>query len=93
MAEIKGALEYAEKRDYALIEQAIRSPRLTVPTLVMLFASASAIALGVFHIYVAGFGTPESHSFRFRATCSTMSRNSRRAKAFSIPATSIWAGC
>ena len=64
MAEIKGALEYAEKRDYALIEQAIRSPRLTVPTLVMLFASASAIALGIFHIYVAGFGTPESHSFR-----------------------------
>ena len=64
MAEIKGALDYAEKRDYALIEQAIRSPRLTLPFLVMLFASALAIALGIFHIYVAGFGTPESHSFR-----------------------------
>jgi TRAP transporter 4TM/12TM fusion protein len=58
------ALQYEEIRDYSLLEQVIRLGGLSVPTAIMLFASSLAIALGMFHIYVAGFGTPESHSFR-----------------------------
>lgn len=58
------ALQYEEIRDYSLLEQVIRLGGLSVPTAIMMFASSLAIALGMFHIYVAGFGTPESHSFR-----------------------------
>jgi len=64
MAETPSPLEYKEVRDYALVEQVLRAPRLTIPTIVMLVASALSVALALFHIYVAGFGTPESHSFR-----------------------------
>ncbi len=56
--------QYEEVRDYSLLEQVIRRGGMSVPMAIMLFASALAIALALFHIYVAGFGTPESHSFR-----------------------------
>jgi TRAP transporter 4TM/12TM fusion protein len=57
-------LEYKEVRDYALLEQAIVNRGLNAPTVVMLTASILAVALALFHLYAAGFGTPESHSFR-----------------------------
>ena len=57
-------LQYKEARDYALIERVLRNRQLTVPQCVMLVASALSVALALFHVYVAGFGTPESHSFR-----------------------------
>ncbi|MCC2097764.1 MAG: TRAP transporter fused permease subunit, partial [Hyphomicrobiales bacterium] len=55
---------YSEPRDYALIERALRAGRYSLPAIIMLAASTLAIALAIFHIYAAGFGTPESHSFR-----------------------------
>jgi len=51
-------------REYALIEEVMRADRINLPMAVMLIASALGITLGLFHIYVAGFGSPESHSFR-----------------------------
>jgi TRAP transporter 4TM/12TM fusion protein len=65
MTDDNTALRYEEVREYSLVEQVLRQGRgLNVPAAVMLIASSLAIALGLFHIYVAGFGTPESHSFR-----------------------------
>lgn len=64
MTDGPASLHYEEIRDYSLLEQVIRLGGLSVPTTIMLFASSLAIALGMFHIYVAGFGTPESHSLR-----------------------------
>ena len=61
---IPNALEYAEKRDYSLLEEVLRAPRLDFPSIVALVASSLAIALAMYHIFVAGFGTPESLSFR-----------------------------
>lgn len=51
-------------REFSLLERVLRASPLGLPQLVMLFASVIAIALALFHIYAAGFGTPESHSFR-----------------------------
>ncbi len=56
--------KYKEPRDYALLERVLRSGGFSLPAIVMLVASALAIALALFHVYAAGFGTPESHSFR-----------------------------
>lgn len=64
MTDAKSVQAYEEPRDYALIERALRAGSIGLPGLVMLAASAIAIALALFHIYAAGFGTPESHSFR-----------------------------
>ncbi len=64
MADKPNPLTYKPVRDYALIEQVLRARRLGPPMVVMLIASALAITLGLYHIYVAGFGSPESHSFR-----------------------------
>jgi TRAP transporter 4TM/12TM fusion protein len=65
MTDDNAAPRYEEVREYSLVEQVLRQGRgLNVPAAVMLIASSLAIALALFHIYVAGFGTPESHSFR-----------------------------
>jgi TRAP transporter 4TM/12TM fusion protein len=64
MSDDKPAYQYIEKREYALIERAVRIHGYPLAKIVMLSASALAIALALFHIFVAGFGTPESHSFR-----------------------------
>lgn len=64
MSDNQSPLQYKEARDYALIERILRRSRLGIPQIVMLTASALSVALALFHVYVAGFGTPESHSFR-----------------------------
>lgn len=64
MTDDASPLQYKEVREYALVERVLRQPRLTIPTVVMLIASALGVALALFHVFVAGFGTPESHSFR-----------------------------
>ena len=55
---------YEEKREYSLLEEVLRARRLDLPSIVALIASSLAIALAMYHIFVAGFGTPESLSFR-----------------------------
>lgn len=63
MSETK-PLQYIEQREYALLEDVLRAKRLDFPSIVALIASSLAIALAMYHIFVAGFGTPESLSFR-----------------------------
>jgi len=58
------AFEYNEIREYAYLENAVVARKISLPTAAMLVFSILAIALALFHLYSAGFGTPESHSFR-----------------------------
>ncbi len=64
MSEPSAKLRYTEQREYALLEDVLRARRFDLPTLVTLIASSLAVALALYHIFVAGFGTPESLSFR-----------------------------
>ena len=64
MAEESGTIEYHEVREYSLLEQCLRDRRASVPFVTMLVASILGISLALFHLFAAGFGTPESHSFR-----------------------------
>lgn len=63
MSEIQ-PIQYEEQREYSLLEEVLRAKRLDLPSILALIASSLAIALAMFHIFVAGFGTPESLSFR-----------------------------
>jgi len=59
------ALEYHEPRQYAVLEEALRRGRGLDPVKALAIAIASlSIALAMFHLFVAVFGTPESRSFR-----------------------------
>ncbi len=58
------SLEYVERREFSLLEEILRAPKFDFPNFVALIASSLAIALAMYHIFVAGFGTPESLSFR-----------------------------
>ena len=57
-------IEYSERREYSLFEQVLRSRHFNLAVLVLTVAAVLSIALGLFHLYVAVFGTPESRSFR-----------------------------
>ena len=58
------SIEYEEQREYSLLEEVLRANRLDFPSIVALITSSLAIALAMYHIFVAGYGTPESLSFR-----------------------------
>ena len=64
MTDSPPALKYEEKREYSLLEEVLRAQRLDLPSIAALVTSSLAIALAMYHIFVAGFGTPESLSFR-----------------------------
>lgn len=64
MTEDKKTIQYGELREYALLEEPLRYPGYSFAKCLMIAASALAIALALFHIFVAGFGTPETLSFR-----------------------------
>jgi TRAP transporter 4TM/12TM fusion protein len=57
-------IKYVERREFSLLEDVLRADRLDLPSILALVASSLAIALAMYHIFVAGFGTPESLSFR-----------------------------
>ncbi|MDJ0982203.1 MAG: TRAP transporter permease [Kiloniellales bacterium] len=57
-------IEYSERREYALLEEVLRAGRLNFAVVVTTVCAVLSIALGLFHLYVAVFGTPESRSFR-----------------------------
>jgi TRAP transporter 4TM/12TM fusion protein len=59
-----GKLQYEERREHSLLENCLRVDRLGLTGWVTLAASTLAIALALFHLFVAGFGTPETLSFR-----------------------------
>jgi TRAP transporter 4TM/12TM fusion protein len=64
MASQAPVLEYHEVREYSFLENLLLARGATVPFVVTLVASILAVALAFFHVYVAAFGTPETHSFR-----------------------------
>jgi TRAP transporter 4TM/12TM fusion protein len=64
MSENSAELRYREQREYSFIEDVLRARRFDLPTVAALIASSLAVALALYHIFVAGFGTPESLSFR-----------------------------
>jgi TRAP transporter 4TM/12TM fusion protein len=64
MADLSQRLEYEEIKEATLLEQALSDRRLCLTTVVALVGTIFAIALAIFHLYVAVFGTPETRSFR-----------------------------
>ena len=57
-------IEYSERREYALLEEVLRAGRFNFAVVVTTVCAVLSISLGLFHLYVAVFGTPESRSFR-----------------------------
>lgn len=64
MDENEKTIQYGEVREYALLEEPLRAPRLDFTKFILIATSTLAVALGLFHLFVAGFGTPETLSFR-----------------------------
>ena len=64
MAEESGIIQYSEVREYSYLEQCLRRREAGKGYFLILVVSVLAISLALFHLFSAGFGTPESHSFR-----------------------------
>ncbi len=60
MASAAAPIEYHETRVYSLLELVLRERALRLTVVVAGVASALSIALALFHLYVAVFGTPET---------------------------------
>jgi TRAP transporter 4TM/12TM fusion protein len=61
---VREQLEYHEKKEISLLESVLRDREIRLPVVVAAFAAVMAIALALFHLYSAIFGTPETRSFR-----------------------------
>jgi TRAP transporter 4TM/12TM fusion protein len=61
-----GALKisYEEKHESGFLERLLLDRRPSILNAVFFLCAVAAIALAVFHLYVAAFGTPEGRSFR-----------------------------
>jgi len=57
-------LQFQEKREVTLLEALLRDRRLSLAHAVALAACTLSIALALFHLHAAAFGTPETRSFR-----------------------------
>jgi TRAP transporter 4TM/12TM fusion protein len=57
-------IEHREVREVSLLEACLRSGRLSLASGFALGVSVLAVALGLFHLYVAVFGTPDTRAFR-----------------------------
>ncbi|MEM9028000.1 MAG: TRAP transporter permease [Pseudomonadota bacterium] len=55
---------YEETHENGFLERLLLDRRLTVANTIYFVCSVVAIALAIFHLYVAAFGTPEGRSFR-----------------------------
>lgn len=55
---------YHEEREYAVLEHALRDRTFNLAKWLALTIATLSIALALFHIFTAVFGTPESRSFR-----------------------------
>ncbi len=64
MAEATGYTGYEEVKELSLLERSLRARRLSLPVAIGLGCSVLSIALALFHLFVAEFGTPDSRSFR-----------------------------
>ncbi len=63
-AETTGKIVYQEKQELGFIERLLLDRRVTVLNALMFGCAAISIALAIFHLFVAVFGTPEGRSFR-----------------------------
>ncbi len=57
-------LEYHEVKEASLLETALRDRGLRLPVVIAVVCSIFAVALALFHLYTAVYGTPETRSFR-----------------------------
>ena len=64
MSQAADRIEYGEVRDTSLLESALRDRRRTLVRSIAVACATLSIALALFHLFVAVFGTPESRSFR-----------------------------
>jgi len=60
----EGRLEYHEVKESSLLEAVLRDRALRLPVVVAAVGAVLAIALALFHLYAAVYGTPETRSFR-----------------------------
>ena len=63
-AQSQSRLEYHEVKDISLLETVLRDRQLRLPVVIAAVAAVLAIALALFHLYAAVYGTPETRSFR-----------------------------
>ncbi len=63
-AQAEKRLEYHEKKEISLLESVLRDRQFRLPVVIATVAAILAIALALFHLYAAVFGTPETRSFR-----------------------------
>jgi len=59
-----GRIEYHEEREFSLLEQVLRDRTFNFVWWVTATAATLSVALALFHLYTAVFGTPETRSFR-----------------------------
>ena len=64
MAEATDYVGSEEVKELSLLERSLRARRLSLPVAIGLGCSILSIALALFHLFVAEFGTPDSRSFR-----------------------------
>ena len=61
---VEDRLEYHEVKEASLIETVLRDRGARLPVLIAVVCAVLAIALALFHLYTAVYGTPETRSFR-----------------------------
>ena len=61
---VEGRLEYNEVREASLLETVLRDRSARLPGVIAAVCAVLAIALALFHLYTAVYGTPETRSFR-----------------------------
>ena len=64
MSDPRPSLHYEERREHSLLELVLRDRRRDIAGLVTVAAAVLAVMLALYHLFVAGFGTPETLSFR-----------------------------
>ena len=64
MAEAVDYVQAEEVKEYSFLEICLRDRRLSLPLAIALGLTILSIALALFHLFVAAFGTPDSRSFR-----------------------------
>ncbi len=64
MPEATKVLEYNETQSLSFLELSLRDRRINLAWTVGLICAVLAVALALFHLFVAVYGTPESRTFR-----------------------------
>ncbi len=64
MAGTADRIEYQEVKTFSLLETVLRDERMNLARVLAITASILSVALALFHLYVAAFGTPETRAFR-----------------------------